>query len=181
MKRGIFFLLLFNFGIAATTFAQSKARHQKAKPQPARQQTVTTPGAGMVVPQGALMDTVSLMSSSAGQAYGRKRYAIADPTIRMLNARARGENVKISGSGIVGMPNGTYGYGKVLLSRNTAVSSGTTFGSGAVGTGTTLMGVGAGQNTPGFNGKNPDAGPWFWGSKLPLRNLPPPEKNDKNK
>lgn len=164
MRRVILGLVLLAFGSTATLHAQVKRKQQIKTRKPLLQQSLQT----------GVSDTVVLRSSTANQAYGSRSFYIADPTIRMLNQKARGKNVQISSSGVVGVPNGTYGFadGKLLLRQTTAPSSGTLYGSGAVGTGTTLMGVGAGANTPGLNGKNPYAGPWFWGSKLPLRNLP---------
>lgn len=164
MKQKPIFLLLFLFGMAATTLGQERGKPKKAVQKAATQKRQKP----------APADTVSLISLGTYQAYGGRALTITDPLIRRLNSRAAGSDVPVSRSGIVGMPRGTYGFanGKILLSRSTAASSGTTFGSGAVGTGTSLMGVGAGQNTPGLNGKNVEASPWFWGSRLPLRNLP---------
>ena len=126
----------------------------------------------------ATADTAfSLTSASANQAFGNapaRRFSIADPLVNTLNQQAAGAETQVSSSGIVGMPKRTYGFanGKILLRNTTATTSGTNYGSGAVGTGTTIMGLGTGENTPGTNGKSPYAGPWIWGSKLPGRNLP---------
>lgn len=146
---------------------------QADKKTTAKQQAVKTKRTVAVhnpsLQQKAKEDTVVLSSTSANKAYGLSvgRFSIADPTINVLNQRASGSNVPVSSSGIVGMPKRTYGFahGKILLRSTTATSSGTAYGSGAVGTGTTLMGVGTGENTPGTNGKNPYAGPWLWGTK----------------
>lgn len=55
------------------------------------------------------------------------------------------------------MPKRKYGFanGKLLLRNTTAPSSGTMYGSGAVGTGTAIMGVGTGEAALGVNGKKP--------------------------
>jgi hypothetical protein len=118
-------------------------------------------------------NTVSLTSTSANQAYAgsARRFSIADPTINILNERANGSNIPVGSSGIVGMPKSTYGFanGKILLRNTTAASSGTSYGSGAVATGTTITGIGTAENVIGVNGKNPYAGPWLWGSRPPIR------------
>lgn len=117
-------------------------------------------------------NTITLASASDNQAYGNapvRRFSIADPIINLLNQRAAGTHVPFRSSGIIGMPKGMYGFanGKIFLRSTTATSSGTAYGSGAVGTGTTIGGLGTSENVIGVNGKNPYAGPGLWGSKLP--------------
>lgn len=94
---------------------------------------------------------------------------ISDPTINRLNMRAAGANLP-GGSGIVGMPKGSYGFanGRILLRTTTATTPGTAYGSGAVGTGTSLLGAGTSEAALGVNGKSPYAGPWLWGDKRPV-------------
>lgn len=121
--------------------------------------------------------TVLLNSTTNNAAYGgttAQRFSIADPTINALNRQAAGNAPVVSESGVVGMPRRTYGFanGKILLRPTTAPTSGTVYGSGSVGTGTTIMGVGTGENALGVNGKNPYAGPWLWGSRPPVRSQP---------
>ncbi len=124
---------------------------------------------------------VLLMHTGKYSAYSAtgNRFSIADPTITTFNERASGTNVPISSSGISGMPKGTYGYagGKIFLRSTTASSSGTAYGSGAVGTGTSINGIGTSESTPGVNGKSNDAGPWFWGSRQPVYNAPAKTEN----
>ena len=117
-------------------------------------------------------ESVSLNAVSNNQAHanpGVSPFTISDPTIRALNQRAAGYDVPVGPSGILGMPKRKYGLanGKLLLRSTTAPSSGTNYGSGAVGTGTSIMGVGTGEGAIGVNGKNPYAGPWLWGSRVP--------------
>lgn len=121
--------------------------------------------------------TVSLTSVSNHNAFGvtaDRRLSIADPTLKALQLQVAGVAPVVSSSGVVGLPKWAYGFsgGKVLLRPTTAPSSGTLYGSGAVGTGTTIMGVGTGERAIGVNGKNPHSGAWFWGSKSPVRHLP---------
>src|SRR5438874_7254384 len=92
---------------------------------------------------GNVGNTVSLNHTDSNKAYAyppfeNNQLTIQDPTIRALNARANGEPVNISASGIVGMPRSAYGFrnGHLLLRNTGATSSGTTTGSGSVGTGT---------------------------------------------
>jgi hypothetical protein len=94
---------------------------------------------------------------------------IADPTVERFNQRASGGKVPISSSGIAGMPKGSYGFanGHILLRNTTATSPGTSYGSGAVGTGTAIQGIGTSEVSVGVNGKSPYAGPWLWGDKQP--------------
>ncbi|HEU4904439.1 MAG TPA: hypothetical protein VFT06_16650 [Flavisolibacter sp.] len=167
MRQMLILFLIIIAGLPTMSFAQAN-RKTAAKPQTAQsKRSVAAPNSSPQ--QKAKEVTVVLSSTSANEAYSpsRGRFSIADPAINVLNQRAGGNNVPVSSSGIVGMPKGTYGIanGKILLRPTTATSSGTAYGSGAVGTGTTLMGVGTGENTPGINGKNPYAGPWLWGTK----------------
>lgn len=95
---------------------------------------------------------------------------IADPVINTLNAKAAGATVPQSTLKMMGLPKYRNGFanGHILLRNTTASSSGTAFGSGAVGTGTSLHGVGAGESTLGTNGKSPYAGASLWGDKRPV-------------
>lgn len=176
MKSGLVILPALFFCIAINGFAQTKPAPKTAAQQPVKSVAASTKNKARTTTVTTLQGSDSLASTTANEAYGEssRPLSIADPTIRLLNQRANGSNIQISSSGIVGMPNGAYGLldGKLLLRLSTATSSGTPYGSGSVATGTTIMGVGTGANTPGLNGKNPYAGPGFWGTKLPLRNLP---------
>lgn len=167
MKRILLFILVVIGGLAG------EAEAQAGKKTPAKQKVRKANTAAR--PAATAANTVSLTSVSANQAFAEDRLTIADPTIRMLRRQAAGNEAIVSSSGIVGMPKRSYGFanGKILLRPTTAPSSGTMYGSGSVGTGTTISGLGTAENTIGVNGKNPYAGPWLWGSKIPTRNLPP--------
>lgn len=169
MKRVIFFILVAIVGYAFSAEAQTgkKPVTQKAVNQGTLVKKAYEENTAVT------QDSVFLTSGSANQAYGpafSQQYYIADPTIKALNQRAAGYDVFVGSSGIIGMPKRKYGFanGKLLLRNTTAPSSGTMYGSGAVGTGTAIMGVGTGEAALGVNGKNPYAGPWLWGSKLPV-------------
>jgi hypothetical protein len=121
--------------------------------------------------------TIVLRSTSNNAAYAApqfNRLSIADPTINVMNMRASGADIKFRNSPIAGMPKSTYGIanGKILLRSSTASTSGTVFGSGAVGTGTSIMGTGTSEATIGVNGKSPYAGTWLWGDRRPVYNVP---------
>jgi len=168
MKRVIFFTLLCWIGMATTALAQTGSHRKVAKQHAVKTKSHPQATAKKQTQTEKAQDAVSLTSTSTNEAYSSNRLAISDPTINVLNMRASGNNVPISSSGIVGMPKGTYGFarGKILLRSTTAPSSGTSYGSGAVGTGTTISGVGAGESVIGVNGKNPYAGSWLWGSRI---------------
>lgn len=175
MKRSLLLALILCFGLAATSSAQTVQKKNAVKQHALKKKSAAAKTDNVSASKEKKEEVVSLTSTSANQAYSGadtvatagRRFSIADPTINILNQRASGSNVPVSSSGIVGMPKGTYGFanGKILLRPTTATSSGTLYGSGAVGTGTTIMGVGTGENTLGVNGKNPYAGPWLWGTK----------------
>jgi hypothetical protein len=99
-----------------------------------------------------------------------RSYSIADPTVLALNARANGANIKISNSGIVGMPKRAYGFanGKLSFSSTAATSSGTITGSGVVGTGSSLGSIGSYGSGTALNGKSPQAGLAMWGNATGL-------------
>lgn len=107
-------------------------------------------------------------TAKAQEANRVTKLQISDSLLRTFNARAAGfsiPNVK----DLPGVPRGTYGFanGKILLYSNTATSSGTIMGSGAVGTGTSPAGVGTSGPSTGINGKNPYAGFGPYGTRLP--------------
>jgi len=125
----------------------------------------------------ATTSIVVLYSTSANNAYTPSsigRLQIADTTINFMNQRAAGANISFGNSAIADMPKGTYGFanGKIFLRNTTATTSGSAYGSGAVGTGTSIHGAGTSESTIGVNGKSPDAGPWLWGDRRPVYTLP---------
>ena len=101
------------------------------------------------------------------------RLFISDPTVRTLNARANGQNIRVSGSGVVGMPRGSYGFanGKISLLPRGSRTSGTQTGNGSVGSGTSAAAAGASGPAMGLNGKNPYAGTEIWPSTYRTLNL----------
>ncbi len=172
MKRVIFLLVLM---IGVAQWADAQPVKKKTKAAASKQKTA----ANKETRSGTKPEdnTVTLTAAGENQAYATtpaRRFSIADPTINALNQQAAGSSTIVSPSGVVGMPKRAYGFanGKILLRPTTAPSSGTIYGSGSVGTGSTIMGVGAGENALGVNGKSPNAGPWLWSSKLPVTNLP---------
>jgi hypothetical protein len=125
-------------------------------------------------PSSTVTTTVSTGSytarSPASASSGTGTLTIADPTITALNAKANGNPVTISKSGIVGMPKRAYGFanGHLSLTTTGSTTSGTMTGSGAVGTGTSLGTFGSNGPAMGVNGKSPYAGISMWGN---ARNL----------
>ncbi|HEY0040665.1 MAG TPA: hypothetical protein VGB71_08385 [Flavisolibacter sp.] len=160
----ILFLFAFGNAEAQVKSTRKKAGTKKAvvkKTKPTRKDTATT--------------TLSNTGGNAAYAPASgQRLSIADPTVNTLNLRAAGARVPEGTSPVMGMPKGTYGIanGKILLRNTTATSSGTSYGSGAVGTGTSISGVGTSETTIGVNGKSPYAGPWLWGDRRPVYNVP---------
>ena len=86
---------------------------------------------------------------------------IADPLVRALDARANGAPVRISGSGIVGMPRYSYGLanGRITFLPQGSRTTGSINGSGAVGTGTSPGVVSSAGPAMRLNGKNPYSDP----------------------
>lgn len=100
---------------------------------------------------------------------------IADPAIRIFNARANGYDTAASSSGIIGMPKRAYGIanGRLIFRSSAATSSGTITGSGSVGTGSSVGSMGTGAQVQGVNGKSIYAGPGMWGTKVTAPELRP--------
>jgi hypothetical protein len=170
MKRIILCSCIF-FCIAATADAQAKKNAlvkkstaakniTKKKKVPANTLSPTTP------------DTILLSNTStnAALAPSATRLSIADPIINALNANAKGTNIKLSPSGLIGVPKGTYGFanGKLILYSNNATSTGAITGMGSVGTGSSIGNVGALGPAMGVNGKNPYAGVGSYGTRIPF-------------
>lgn len=152
---------LFCFAAIAAS-AQTKGHKEKAT----QRKTVVKSG----TQRNKSDSTVALVNSNSYPAFTPKaetRLRITDPTIRLLNERAAGAPVPKNSSGIIGASKHSNGFanGHVLLRTTSTVSSGTAYGSGAVGTGTSLQGAGVSENTLGANGKSPYAGPSLWGDK----------------
>ncbi|HYO20851.1 MAG TPA: hypothetical protein VER36_00510 [Flavisolibacter sp.] len=167
MKKSVL-LSIICFCFIVNADAQAKAAKKKS---PAKKSVAKKTKA-------AAKDTVTVRLSnttnSAAYAPSGTRYQIADPTINALNQRAAGAPVQRNTSPVLGMPKATYGIanGRILLRNTTAVASGTTFGSGAVATGTSIQGTGTSEATIGVNGKSPYAGPWLWGDRRPAYQAP---------
>ncbi len=148
-----------------SSVAQTKKKKTTKKAQVNRQATINK----AVDAGSATGTTITLFSSSANAAYAPKPGAtslrIADPTILTLKERAAGTNVSISPSGIVGMPKRMYGFanGKLFLRSSDATSTGSTTGSGAVGTGSAVGTIGVSGTAIGVNGKSPFAAPSIFG------------------
>lgn len=171
MKRVILSIVLL-IALAEPTMAQDKKNNNRVKKAP-QKNTVQKP-----VKQGEKGSkesiTYRLSSTSANKAFANPlsptRFSIADPIIGALNAKADGNNVQVSSSGIVGVPKGTYGFahGKIVLYPSGATSSGTSTGSGSVGTGTGPGGIGMFGPAIGVNGKSPFTGTGSYGVRIPL-------------
>lgn len=167
MKRIVFAILVVMTGTANLQAQTGNKGKEAVQQKPTVQKDIRN--------QSINTDTVILQSSGSYQAYGAGRFTIADPVVNIFRQWANDVPASFNGKDIVGMPGSTYGIanGRILLRNTTATTPGTNYGSGAVGTGTTLLGVGTSESSISVNGKSPYAGPWLWGGQLPSRNLVP--------
>jgi hypothetical protein len=155
-------------GLAVGQTAQRASR----QPQKPEAQNHKSRQKAPVVPMQGNTEPVNLSNGSSNSAYGSTvpgRFSIADPTINLLNERARGNNIPISTSGIVGVPRHHYGFasGHIVLHTTTSTSSGTQTGSGGVGTGSSPGNMGSVGPGMGVNGKSPYAGAGMYGIDMP--------------
>ena len=164
--RKVIWCALLIFLLAETTSAQTHKRKSVAR----KQQTVSK---HHKTTQTETSSGYSMTSNSGHSAYANKnvnansaQLRISDPLIDALNARADGENVKLSSSGIVGIPKHNYGFadGHIVFHTSGAITSGTSTGSGAVGTGTSLGTFGSTGPGVEVNGKSPYAGAGMYGT-----------------
>ncbi|HWJ28402.1 MAG TPA: hypothetical protein VNS32_17785 [Flavisolibacter sp.] len=162
------FLLFLGFMTKAQTI-----QHKTASKKHVYNKSKTNKGSSNKSDSTAFGRTVSLFNTEANKAYvappfNNNQLKIQDPTINALNAKANGEPVHISSSGIVGMPKSAYGFanGHLFLRSTGATSIGTVTGTGSVGTGTTPGSVGTNGSVIGVNGKNPNAGNSIWGTAI---------------
>jgi len=168
MKRMIlcagFFLL-----VSASALSQKKSKIERTK-QPAKSVSTDKETTGS-------SNTVTLNSGASYSAKAstplttwKNNYAVSDPILTTLSARANRANIQFNNSGIVGMPKRAYGFsnGHIVLNSTGAVTSGTQTGSGAVGTGTSLATFGSVGAPMNVNGKSPYAGSTMWGNAMNL-------------
>ncbi len=147
--------------------AEAQNKKATSKKAPAKKAVVQQ---AAIKPAANTTGTVTLTNTSTNEAYGAplgtNRFSISDPTVRTLNARANGADIRVSGSGVIGMPRGSYGFanGRITLIPRGSRTSGTQTGSGAVGTGTSPASAGASGHAVFLNGKNPYAGTEIWPS-----------------
>jgi hypothetical protein len=117
---------------------------------------------------------ITLSSSSNNKAFAStpsfNRFPIADSTLKALNAKANGANIKFNGSPLIGVPKGTYGFanGRLTLYTMGATSTGTITGSGSVGTGTSPGAISTLGPVIGVNGKSPYTGQGPYGTRVPV-------------
>lgn len=158
--------------ISVTAEAQTKKAAQKKKtPQTVRTTNKKTTTKKQTNNTVTLADTTSYSAYSGNT--NSKRFQISDPVVRTMDANSKGANIRVSGSGIVGMPRGSYGFanGKIKLYNTVATTSGGITGSGTVGTGSYPGSIGTGANAISVNGKSPYAGSgmWGWNNSITLR------------
>jgi hypothetical protein len=121
--------------------------------------------------------TVRLQSTRTHHAFASVTTAtpaVSDPVIRLMNAKPAAGPGHMNGSSLVGVPRGTYGFagGKLMLYSNTATSTGTTTGSGSVGTGSSPGSIGAFGKPMGVSGISPNATPGTYGIRVPYKLVP---------
>lgn len=153
------------FSLAIPAFAQKKST---GKTTPLPNKEIAQPGIPATTSPVISLTERGNYAAKSPAAPGQ--LSIADPVIRAFNQRSNGANIRLSGSGVLGAPRGTYGFanGQISLRSTDATSIGGITGSGSVGTGTSAGSVGMGGMVPHVNGKNVYAGPALWGS---ARNL----------
>lgn len=151
---------------AKKTSTKSSVAKKPAKKKEASQTTTTF----------TLTDTAGHSAKEAPATFNNQLF-IADPTAKALDARAEGMPIRISGSGIVGMPRGSYGFknGQFRLYPSGATTSGGITGNGSVGTGSFTGSIGTHSSVMGVNGKSPYAGSNMWGLNGAV---PPGNKSD---
>ena len=175
MKRVICYAAVFLFAVGT---ANAQKHKKPVSKKSAKEQTTAKQKFSSATKKNHVF---LLTSSTAHAAYAApKNYSelqIADPTVKALDLRAEGANIRISGSGIVGMPRGSYGFanGRIKLYNTVATTPGGITGSGTVATGSYPGGVGAAANSISVNGKSPYAGSGMWGSNNSGVMLLPPD------
>jgi hypothetical protein len=107
----------------------------------------------------------TLSSTGTYPAYGRTQgqvFSISDPVIRAFN-----EN---NGS-VLGVSKLRYGviHGHMIFYPTSTTSSGSSTGSGSVGTGSSIGNIGMNESALGANGKNPYAGPAMYGTGILIK------------
>jgi hypothetical protein len=177
VMKHIFFCAGILFMICASVQAQTKTKKAKKK------QTVHSKNVSQNKPivnqSNNATNTVTLITTTSNPAKAntntlsvlKNNYAVTDPIITTLDARANGANIRFNKSGIIGMPKRAYGFanGHILLNTTGAVTSGTQTGSGAVGTGTSLATFGSVGAPMNVNGKSPYAGINMWGNAMNMQ------------
>jgi hypothetical protein len=163
MKRIIFSaMLLFIF----TTSVPA----QVGRKEPAKQTTIAKTN---IVKKGKVvqkpMAVTTLNSTSNNAAFGNaaeQRFRISDPTIIWFNNRTYNTKFE-NGSSLIGIPKLSSGiaHGHLIFYPTAATTSGSSTGSGAVGTGSSIGNVGTNGSGLGVNGKNPYAGPGMYGTR----------------
>lgn len=165
MKHIIFctviFLLAAGFAGAQVNKPVKKVQKKTVMKKAGKTETASRQGSG---------NTIILRSATSYPAKSNftaiRAYNINDPLLKAFNEKAKGTPIKISNSGIAGMPKRAYGFGNGRLTFYTtgATSSGTATGSGLVGTGSSLGSIGVSGSRVGLNGKSPYAGSSMWGN-----------------
>ena len=170
--KSLMFSIAFVLGFALFTTAQT--RTSRAVPKKAITKQPVKKTVSKTKPVEGTLKLATLNSSSDYAAKndsirGVSRLNISDPTVLSLRDRARGSDARLSSSGIVGMPKGSYGFanGRIIFNNSGSTSTGGVTGVGTVGTGSGLGSIGS-NNWRGSNGKSTYAGTSMWGNS---RNL----------
>jgi len=174
MKTVALCFLLF-LSMAAVTTAQTTLKKLSAKEQTEFKSNQNKKQTGQGINnKGVPNITYTLSDTSTNAAFANRqsvgRLQIADPIIQTLNAKANGAEINISGSGMIGVPKGTYGFanGRISFYQVGSTSTGTITGNGSVGTGSSPGGIGTLGPVIGVNGKSPFTGTGPYGTRIPL-------------
>jgi len=156
--------------VGRATMAQTKS----AKPKPqANSKTIQSKSDNKVTNSSnplSLNSTASYPAKANNNSLSvaNKQYTITDPILTTFDARAKGSNISMGKSGIVGMPKRAYGFanGWLLFHSTGSTTFGTQTGSGGVATGTSLGTFGSNGPAMSVNGKSPYAGINMWGNAM---------------
>jgi len=156
--------ILFLFCISAEAQTKKSSAKKTTAKNTVAKEAAKKNDSGKTTSTVQLTDTAGYNAKTLPATFNNQLF-IADPTVKALDARAEGARIRISGSGVAGMPRGSYGFGngQFRLYPSGATTSGGITGNGSVGTGSFSGSIGTHSAVIGVNGKSPYAGTNMWG------------------